>query len=360
MELRRPAGGARVTVVGAGINGMLAALALNRCGCAVTLLDRGGIPEKSAASYGLHRLIHPWSAQTGYQTAARAQAALEQWRHLLAEIGAPQQFVPCGVLAVGAWPHRDGDPVAVRTVAPDAAVRLLPLLDGGARESSVLFPDFGVLMASGILRALVRTLSAQGVHVCPFHPVRRADPGSGDAHLSDGRVVPGDAVVIAAGTGTPGLLAGSPGLRHCAAAGGAAQRCYVLYADPPAPLVQTAGWPAWASLGGDTWGMPPLRKVPMKLGYGGLTHPAGPEAPDAAARLSEIVSAYARSYPLFRRIRPRAVRFNHWTRINNDAPFEIEGRCYVTCSDDGAGFKTAPLVARDIANAVCRDLETKR
>lgn len=48
-------------VVGAGVNGLSTAFSLAMAGKSVRIIDRAGPSNHSAASWGNHRLIHPFT-----------------------------------------------------------------------------------------------------------------------------------------------------------------------------------------------------------------------------------------------------------------------------------------------------------
>jgi len=91
----------RIVAVGAGINGLLTAYCCAKAGHAVSVLDRGAISDQAAASYGMHRLIHPWSQNGDGATFDCAVSALENWHGVLSVIGCAG-FIKCGVFAVSA------------------------------------------------------------------------------------------------------------------------------------------------------------------------------------------------------------------------------------------------------------------
>ncbi|MEM7567962.1 MAG: FAD-dependent oxidoreductase, partial [Pseudomonadota bacterium] len=90
-------------VLGAGITGLATAWALRKRGWAVTVADRGPIPNMQAASWDHHRLIRPHYPSKP-KLAARVAEAHEAWGALFADLreaGAPGPFyIETGVLSI--------------------------------------------------------------------------------------------------------------------------------------------------------------------------------------------------------------------------------------------------------------------
>ena len=113
--------------------------------------------------------------------------------------------------------------------------------------------------------------------------------------------------------------------------------------------------PAWASLGvGDVWGMPPLRSIPMKLGCGDFTKPCDPQAvDDSTATAQKIIDKYKQLFPKFDGMEIEYAGINHWTEINSGSDYIEIDRAVIITSDNGAGFKIAPVVSLQVTNLLC-------
>nr|WP_246175985.1 FAD-dependent oxidoreductase [Roseovarius bejariae] len=319
-----------VLVAGAGINGLLSAFMLTRAGARVTLCDADDIPNTANASHGAHRLIHPW--QNG-DMAPEVARALALWRDLLSEVDC-DGFEETGVLVAGPGPVGHG--------AAAAPSDRLPGSDRFAMRR--LFPTFGVLMAAEIQTALVRWLVSRDVRLMPRAAVTRIDAQSGTVRIDGAGQERFDAVVLAAGPGLAGF-ADQFGLGPVRS-----WRCHVVYAPPDAPEVPAV---AWADLGGrDMWGMSALRGYPAKFGCGALSHSAGRPGPDADEVRKALADAYVAIHPVYEFLYRGRVATNAWTAVDGTRRLRRHGRCLVVTSDNGGGFKYAPLVATDVCRMV--------
>ncbi len=99
-------------------------------------------------------------------------------------------------------------------------------------------------MANRILVDLADWLRRRGTPVLEQSPVMALDPDAGRVRLADGRTLTAETVVVAAGIATSALLP-ELGLDL------APQRTVIVYADPPADLIDAyAGAPSWSQRGG--------------------------------------------------------------------------------------------------------------
>ncbi len=231
----------------------------------------------------------------------------------------------------------------------------MPLLEGFDSGYVHYFPQFGVLFAEKILYDLIQYLQKNGLRFYERHSVVLVDAQMGNVCFSDGKIVAGDKIIIAAGYGADAIVSSSfkndeyllPSFRP--------MRCYVDYVKHPKMKIDKTV-PAWASLGvGDMWGMPPLRGIPMKLGCGDFTKPCDPLAADDSHTIAqEIVVRYKQLFPKFDGLEIEGAGFNHWTEINNNSDYIEIDRAVIITSDKGAGFKFAPVVSLKVANLLCR------
>ncbi|AHD03214.1 hypothetical protein METH_16880 [Leisingera methylohalidivorans DSM 14336] len=351
-----------ILVAGAGINGLMAAYYLIRAGARVTVCEAGPVPNPASASYGAHRLIHPWPPAGRPQEAAAAQRALPLWRALLQDIGC-SGFVQTGVLVAS--------PEACDAAAGEHTLRLLParadaLLAGAAEmPGAVLFPEFGVLLAEKILSALCNGLAKRGVEFLPRAPLRGLDTATGAADIAGGAPQRFDGIVCALGWK-------SRDLEHIAGAGEflaqfSPRRSYVVYlpeAELPEARRPRTAWTGF--LGQDLWGMPALGRNDAKFGCGLLTHSADePVLPDNEVR-AKMAAAYSGADPAYRALLNGRVASNIWAMCPFPGMVQQAGLCTVITSDTGGGFKTAPLAGLAACEAVLaavpgwQDLKTQK
>lgn len=342
----------QIAVVGSGIHGLLCAWLLIRKGHRVELFEQGAVPNPYAASYGLHRLLHPWNAAGDPMMAEAAAGALRSWKRILAEIGS-DAFEPTGILVLDDRSGLAFDDLGIASSLIDgtALSRRLPFAEIGGGHSARLFHDFGVLFAGRILGDLVKALRTAGLRIHAHTRVEAIDARTGSLHLADAGRVSADLIILATGTGTRALLPAD--ILPTDPEAFSPRRCYVAYVAWP-DYGRGGEGAAWASLGtGDLWGMPPLRGELMKLGNGAFTRPADPAEPDDAAAVArELLKSYVERFPALGRARLIRCGANHWTRIGSRDAFMIRDRLVVVTSDDGAGFKTAPQVAEAIVSRI--------
>ena len=206
-------------VVGGGVMGLSAAVALAARGADVTLLERASIGHQWASSHGLTRAIrHEYGPDAIYsQMVARS---LVLWGELARETGR-HLYTETGVLTLG-------QPDDGQTLAGYDILRAmgLPIERLTAEECRRRFPQFtpegygaitynavgGMLHADECLLALAQRLRSLGAAVREGVRVARveADGRGGRVVLADDSVLHADAVVVTAGPWVQEVL---PGVR---------------------------------------------------------------------------------------------------------------------------------------------------
>lgn len=205
----------RAVVIGAGVVGMLSALALRERGYEVTVLDMGTArPPASWAGGGILSALFPWRYPA--PLTALTHDALPRYEQLAAQIrdagGPDPQVYACGMLvdadgerdlALG-WANRYGIPagsVPASQVAPELS-----------DTPWIWLPSVGTVRNSRLLTGLHRLLASRGVSLAPSAAV------SGIVAEADGWRVSGaegairaDQVLVAAGAWSAQLL-GDTGL----------------------------------------------------------------------------------------------------------------------------------------------------
>ncbi|MEP2781110.1 MAG: FAD-dependent oxidoreductase [Pseudoruegeria sp.] len=334
--------GPEVLVVGAGINGLITAYCLCKGGARVTLCDRGPIPNPDSASHGAHRLIHPW---VGTGTCAQAKeilTAAQLWQQLLQDIGC-DGFQRCGVLVASG--SQDGAKTNHLELTPAQAEH--QLAGAGTQAHRLWFPTFGALLANRILVDLVAYLKNNGVMIYPQSELGNINAHTGWAQIGcqDGRLF--DHIVLATGwrsRNVHSLPELSPSLQQFRP-----WRCYVLYVPAKAIPERLTPKSAWAGfMGHDLWGMPALCGHDAKFGHGGLSHPANDPAPTAQQIRAAFVEAYRQADHGYHFLEHGRIATNIWAECPGPNRVVSQGKCSLITSDFGGGFKTAPLVGREI------------
>lgn len=316
-----------VLIAGCGINGLLTALLFQREGLQVTLCDSGSIPEPSAASHGMHRQIHPFG-----QNGREASQALSMWHKTLRNIGC-DGFLKTGML------HAGLDVTPAVAISPEIAEDLVP---GSSRAGLVTHAtEYGVLLADKILRALASALFRNGAVLRTDCTVEEVDAQTGVVRFTKHPPKRHDHVVMASGHRTAGIA----GLERIASHF-APIRTYVLYMPPDALPDSLIPRTSWVDLfGTDLWGMPPLGKMPAKFGFGGAAHLDTVEPPSTRQIRDQFIDAYGRLDVRYDCLSVGRVASNVYAKVPGVVRAVTDGRCSVITSDNGSGFKFAPLAA---------------
>ncbi|HEY8611198.1 MAG TPA: FAD-dependent oxidoreductase [Roseomonas sp.] len=348
-------------VLGAGIMGLSTAWALEAAGHRVTVVEQDEVPNPRGSSVDDHRLIrHAYGAATGYMR--MVDEAYAAWDALFDAIG-ERPYAETGVLALagGPAPETDwfaasrhalrGDAHVFEDLSAGHLAQRFPWLRPEGLSEAFLAPRGGVLMARRIVAALARHLEARGTL---FLRARATgiDPARARLALSDGRVLEGDHLVIAAGPWAPRLL---PGL----AARVTPSRQILVYLDPPeqhreawtrAPMVLDL------SEAGGFYAVPPVAGTGLKIGDHRFScegdaddpRPATAEERDAILALALPRLRHAEAY---RVVEARACYYD----VEPQERFVIEplsGQCVVMSGFSGHGFKFGPVLGRAVAAAL--------
>ena len=76
-------------------------------------------------------------------------------------------------------------------------------------------------------------------------------------------------------------------------------------------------------------------------------------ADDSNAIAKKIIEKYKQLFPKFDGVEVEYAGINHWTEINSDSDYIEIDRAVIITSDNGAGFKFAPVVSLRVANLLC-------
>ncbi len=341
----------RVLVVGAGITGLLTAIRCVLAGHQVVVLDRGPIPCPDATSFDQHRAMR--ALVPGDSRGTRHAAKLHRlWRELdellcdhlpgaclyrrtgVLTALAPQELIAATEAAAAAE-------LPVRVIDP----RAFPHIGFPSGTMAVLEAHAGTLLADRVLLAAARWLRR--------HPLAELRPGrhvvdvqtsEATVRLHEGGSESGDVVLVAAGPWSAELV-GLPVTLH---------RQTMVYLRPPDGLRNVwTGTPTAGGLGVDglSWLLPSVAGTLLKISSGAArrtvrTLSTPDDGADWAARLlaAGIVSDPHR-YTVVR------VRDCHYATAADGGTgyLRIGPAGWARPASGGDGFRTAPLVAADIA-----------
>jgi glycine/D-amino acid oxidase-like deaminating enzyme len=357
-----------VAVVGAGIFGVTAALALRRRGHDVALLDPGPLPHPLAESTDISKVVRPdYGADDDYL--ALAGPALEGWRRwnaaweepLFHETGVA--FLTRAPMAPGGFEHESFVRLQAHGYAPErldaAAIRArFPAWSTGAYVDGYLNPSGGYAESGRVVARLLRECTAAGVALHERQTFARlVETGSrvGGVVTREGATFAADRVVVAAGSWTPFVLpfmaahlrpVGQPVFHLAPAdpAAYAAERFPVFGAD-----IARTGY----------YGFPVSRDGVVKIGNHGKGRPVDPG--DEAARvvtpedeaalrafLRETFPGLAEAPIVHTRV---CVYCDTWDEHFWIAPDPDREGLVVAAGGSGHGFKFAPVLGDLIGDA---------
>lgn len=226
----------KALIVGAGIMGLSTAWALAKRGHDVTVVEQGPIPNPFGSSVDQHRLIrYAYGDMAGYS--AMIGQAYAAWERLWQDLG-ERLYVETGTLAVGTegqqWLNDSirvlrAQDHEVDVLQPDVLEKRFPLLRGDGIDQAYHLTTGGVLLAGRIVELLGHHLAQRRVTLLARHTVKAVDPERSSIQLTNGQILEGDKLVVAAGPWVTQLL---PNM----ATRVTPSRQLVAYMTPPAEL----------------------------------------------------------------------------------------------------------------------------
>ena len=209
----------RITIVGGGIVGAACARTLARAGARVTVVETR-FPGGGATAAGMGHVVVMDDSPPQLAITTRSR---DLWHTLAEELPAEAEWRRTGTL----WVAADDDELAEAARKRDllatagVAARLLDAAALAAAEphlrlglaGGLLVPDDGVVYPPPVAAWLLAAAARDGARLIrDTTVVAVAGDGlaAGSVRLADGRTLPGDAVVVAAGTATPRLVPGAP------------------------------------------------------------------------------------------------------------------------------------------------------
>ena len=256
------AGTSDAVVIGAGIAGASAALALRRRGLDVTLVDAREPGHARAASAGDHRILRASHGSDQLYTRWSREARL-RWMELGAEVG-QELFVQSGAVMLAKAGHTQWEDASRDTLArlgvPSFVVDVdelrlrLPLIDPRGLAYGLWEPESGFVYARRAVQATVRLFVEMG------GVLRRGVGGTDERErpLLDGRPIEAGVIVFACGAWMGRLFRRTLGQLLDIV------RQDVMMVEPPpgATGYDADSFPAWIDHGYPAYG------IPASGGYG--------------------------------------------------------------------------------------------
>src|ERR1700730_2661736 len=208
----------KVLIVGAGINGVTAAIALKKRGYDITLIDPGPLPHHLAASTDISKAVRSTYGSDEDYTAL-AERAVVMWREWNEEFGRAL-YHETGMMFIRREPMQPGDFEYESLKISDRRGGRLTRLDEktlGKRfpawrsnyyRDGIIEREAGYVESALAVATLVTRAKEMGVAVresCRFSRLDQTGNSVRGVVLADGEVIPADTVVMATGAWTPYL-----------------------------------------------------------------------------------------------------------------------------------------------------------
>jgi glycine/D-amino acid oxidase-like deaminating enzyme len=359
---------ARVIVVGAGINGVTAAIELKRRGHKVVLVDPGPLPHPLAASTDISKAVRAaYGADQDYT--ALAERSISLWRKWNMEFGV-ELYHEVGVMFVRQQEMAPGDfeyesfkiltgrGHKIERMNSAQLWRQFPAWNPELYRDGVLELEAGYVESGRVVATLIERAKSTGVELRESARFSQLDEGDDRVKgivLDDGQRIAGDLVVMAVGAWTPYLL---PFTRKFFRASGQP----VFHLKPQQPeLFTPERFPVFGADISTTgyYGFPLSCEGVVKIANHGPGREMSPESPNRAVtpqeeqNLREFLSSTFPALADAPIVNTRICLYcdtndgHFWIAADPERPGLI-----VATGDSGHGFKFAPVLGEIIADAV--------
>jgi len=209
----------RVIVVGAGINGVTAAIELKKRAYSVVLVDPGPLPHPLAASTDISKVVRAaYGGDEDYTT--MAERSIERWRKWNDEFGT-QLYHEVGVMFVRQQQMQPGDfehesfktlerrGHKIERMNSVQSWKRFPAWNPDLFRDGVLELEAGYAESGQAVATLIRRAKSLGIELgegAKFFRLDDCDDRVKGIVLDDGQRIAGDFVVMAVGAWTPYLL----------------------------------------------------------------------------------------------------------------------------------------------------------
>jgi glycine/D-amino acid oxidase-like deaminating enzyme len=358
----------KIIVVGAGINGVTAAIELKKRGHGVILVDPGPLPHPLAASTDISKAVRAaYGADEDYTELA--ERSIKLWRKWNEEFGI-ELYHEVGVMFVRRREMKPGDfeyesfkilqerGHKVERMNSAQLWKRFPAWNPELFRDGILEVEAGYAESGRAVAALVERAKSDGIELRESSRLSRLDEGDGRAKgivLDNGERIVGDRVVMAVGAWTPYLL---PFTKKFFRASGQP----VFHLKPTRPdLFAPERFPVFGADITTTgyYGFPLNRDGIVKIANHGAGREMSPESPERVVTPEEeanLRSFLSGAFPVLAEapiVYTRVCMYcdthdgNFW--IARDP--ERDG-LVIAAGDCGHGFKFAPVLGEIIADAV--------
>jgi glycine/D-amino acid oxidase-like deaminating enzyme len=361
----------KIIIIGAGINGLVAALELKRRGQEVAMVDPGPLPHPLAASTDISKAVRScYGADEDYtEMAERSVARWREWNSffgvkLYHEVGA--MFLRQEEMRPGDFEYETFELLKARghrveRLNPERLRQRFPAWNSERFRDGVYDPEGGYVESGRTVIELLKKARSGGIELREGAQLRELDQsGNGDVKgvvLQDGGRLAADAVVAATGAWTPFLLpftrpffraTGHP-IFHLQPneAHSFAPECFPMFGAD----ITTTGY----------YGFPVGREGVVKIGVHGPGREMSPDSTERVVTAEQerdlrhfliwAFPALARAPIVFTRICLYCDTSDgdFWIAADPERP-----GLFVAAGDSGHGFKFAPILGELIADAVER------
>ena len=358
----------KVIVVGAGINGVTAAIELKKRGHKVILADPGPLPHFLAASTDVSKAVRAaYGANEEYT--ALAERSIKLWREWNKEFGV-EPYHEVGVMFVRQREMKPGDfeyesfkilkqrGHKVERMNSARLWKRFPAWNPGLYRDGVLELEAGYAESDRVVATLIERAKSLGVELregARFSELDQGDDRVRGIVLEDRQRIPGDLVVMAVGAWTPYLL---PFTKKFFRASGQP----VFHLKPSQPdLFAPERFPVFGADISTTgyYGFPLNREGVVKIANHGPGREMSPDSPDRSVtpqeekNLREFLSA---TFPALANASIVYSRVCMYCDTNDGhfwiAPDPQRPGLTIAAGDSGHGFKFAPVLGEIIADAV--------
>ena len=358
----------KVIVIGAGINGVTAAIELKKRGHKVILADPGPLPHFLAASTDVSKAVRAaYGANEEYT--ALAERSIKLWREWNKEFGV-EPYHEVGVMFVRQREMKPGDfeyesfkilkqrGHKVERMNSARLWKRFPAWNPGLYRDGVLELEAGYAESDRVVATLIERAKSLGVEL--REGVRFCELDQGDDRvrgivLEDRQRILGDLVVMAVGAWTPYLL---PFTKKFFRASGQP----VFHLKPSQPdLFAPERFPVFGADISTTgyYGFPLNREGVVKIANHGPGREMSPDSPDRTVtpqeekNLREFLSS---TFPALANASIVYSRVCMYCDTNDGhfwiAPDPQRPGLTIAAGDSGHGFKFAPMLGEIIADAV--------